>query len=152
MIRHIQIDDLQEALELLLLQQIAYQIEMEQIGLVDKPPLMDSPQALKQSGESFLGCYDAEGKLIGALSFRQNSKEAHIVRLMVHPAHFRQGAASKLITHLEQELPSGTRLIAASAADNMPALRLYTKHGFIPTEDRLLSGEIKLTQLQKITK
>lgn len=150
MIRSIDLDELELTLSLLSLQQIAYRIEAELIGFTDIPPLLDSPQTLKDSGESFFGYFNAVGKLIGASSCKQGVRELTICRMMVAPECFRKGIASALLEHMEQCAVPGMKIKVSAGTNNTPAFELYTKHGYVPVQQHLVAPGITLTQFQKI--
>lgn len=149
MIRAIDLTDTQEVLEFLTLQQAAYRVEAELIGFEEIPPLFDSPLSLKESGESFFGYYE-DGKLEGAAACKQNPKELTVSRMMVHPACFRLGIASKLLKHLEQFALPGMKIIVFTGTKNTPAVQLYDKHGYQPFRTQLVAPGITLTQFQKV--
>lgn len=72
------------------LQKRAYQIEAELIGTTDFPPLRQTPAELTQ--EAPLGyVLTSESGLIGCLTYSDQT----ITRLLVAPAFFRQGVASR---------------------------------------------------------
>ncbi|MBP1157116.1 MULTISPECIES: GNAT family N-acetyltransferase [unclassified Paenibacillus] len=149
MIRAIDLADMQEVLAFLLLQQTAYRVEAERIGFDEIPPLFDSPQSLRDSGESFFGYYEGS-KLHGAAACKQSPKEVVICRMMVHPDCFRRGIASKLLKHLEQFALPGMKMIVYTGTNNTPAVGLYDKHGYEPFHMQLLAPGITLTQFQKM--
>lgn len=149
MIRQLDLDDLHEVLEVLYLQQKAYRVEAELIGFEEIPPLMDTPQSIKQSRETFFGCFRND-KLAGAVACKQEAKELIISRMMVDPAYFRQGIASRLLQHVENLALPGMRLQVSTGIRNIPAIRLYEKHGFEAYREMEIAPGIILTMLQKI--
>ncbi|WP_438448485.1 GNAT family N-acetyltransferase [Gorillibacterium sp. sgz5001074] len=123
-------------LALLALQMAAYVKEAEMIGLPDIPPLFESPDAVRSSGERFYGFYD-EGvagaeELVGAVSLLDRGPDRlEIRRLMVRPERFRQGVASALLRFV-RELAGGRTLSVRTVTANTAALALYGRFGFRP--------------------
>ncbi|SDE40074.1 Acetyltransferase (GNAT) family protein [Paenibacillus sp. UNCCL117] len=150
MIRPIDLENLHELLPLLELQQLAYRIEAELIGFEEIPPLLDSPQTLRESGETFFGHYTG-ARLTGAVSCRQSARELTICRMMVHPDCFRMGIAGKLLQYVESLAPPGGAIIVSTGTGNIPAVALYEKHGFEPSRMHLLAPGITMTQFIKLT-
>ncbi|WP_159885228.1 GNAT family N-acetyltransferase [Paenibacillus puerhi] len=150
MIRPIDLENLHELLPLLELQQKAYRIEAELIGFDEIPPLFDSPQTLRESGESFFGYYSGE-RLVGAIACKQNARELTICRMMVDPGHFRQGIAGKLLRHVESLAIPGCAIVVSTGTGNTPAVSLYEKHGFEPARMHLIAPGITMTQFIKLT-
>ncbi|MCZ8517779.1 GNAT family N-acetyltransferase [Paenibacillus filicis] len=150
MIEPIDLNDMQRVLEMLSLQQKAYRIEAELIGFEEIPPLFDSPQTLRDAGETFFGAYSEEGRLIGAASCKQGAKELTICRMMVDPDYFRQGIGGRLLKHVEQLALPGMRLKVSTGTNNTPAYALYIKHGYEPVQRQLVAPGITLTEFQKI--
>ncbi|MCZ8523476.1 MULTISPECIES: GNAT family N-acetyltransferase [Paenibacillus] len=148
MIRKIDLDHMREVLPLLELQQTAYRLEAELMGMQEVPPLLDSPATLKDSEECFFGYYEGE-RLVGAGACKQSRKELLICRMMVHPDCFRQGIASRLLQHMETFAPPGMRIRVATGTKNEPAVRLYEKHGYVPGQVHLVAPGVSLTQFQK---
>ncbi|WJH37137.1 GNAT family N-acetyltransferase [Paenibacillus sp. CC-CFT747] len=134
MIRLLNLNDNREALQVLALQQASYRVEADIIGFEDIPPLMDSMDSLRRSGESFLGSFEDE-ELAGMLAYTKAKGQVTICRLGVHPDYFRKGTASRLLLHLEAAEPEISRFVVSTGSLNEPAVRLYKKHGFEPTEE-----------------
>lgn len=138
-IRIIDLQDSGELLQLLALQMAAYVKEAEMIGLTDIPPLLESPETLRRSGETFYGCYpDADGgELAGAVSVRREADEAdglRICRLMVRPERFRRGIAALLLRFILEEASGGTGTVnVRTFTTNTAAMALYSRYGFLPT-------------------
>lgn len=88
------------------LQQRAYQVEADLIGVSDFPPLQQTP-----------------AQLVGALTIEQET----ITRLVVAPDYFRQGIAKHLLRHA---LVKHRLHFVSTAAANLPAIALYQQFGF----------------------
>ncbi|MEK0317079.1 GNAT family N-acetyltransferase [Cohnella sp. 56] len=113
------------------LQHAAYRIEAELIGVPDLPPLHDTIASLQAADETFWGCRDDDGELIGAIAAeRADDGTAVISRMMVHPEHFREGVATALIGHLLAQWPDAASWEVTAEARNRPAIALYERFGF----------------------
>ena len=79
---------------LLALQQAAYRVEAQLLGVEDLPPLRDTAADLLASGETFLADTATDGSLAGVLGYKAQQGEVEICRLMVAPSSFRRGIAT----------------------------------------------------------
>jgi GNAT superfamily N-acetyltransferase len=149
MIREIDLSDNHQVLEILFLQQLSYRIEAELIGFKEIPPLWDSPKTLKESGEQFFGYYEGE-TLAGAVSMKQSSKEMTICRMMVNPSFFRRGIATRLLQFAEGLAVPGLMIKVSTGTKNEPAVRLYTKFGYEPSQVIEIAPGITLTVYHKM--
>ncbi|SFA70263.1 Acetyltransferase (GNAT) family protein [Cohnella sp. OV330] len=113
------------------LQHAAYRIEAELIGVPDLPPLHDTTASLQASEETFWGCRDEDGELIGAIAAEFAKDGSGVIsRMMVHPDHLRQGIAGALISHMMQAWKEVAAWEVTAEARNIPAIALYERHGF----------------------
>jgi len=128
--------------------QAAYTLEAERIGCAEFPPLRESLDELRQSSDSFL-VFQQSGSIIGALSFDSSSDPVAITRLVVSPAHLRQGIATALLSDLEQRLSSATCLSVSTAQTNTPAVILYQRLGYTTAGISKSSEGIPLLHLSK---
>lgn len=124
------------------LQKRAYQIEAELIGTTDFPPLRQTPAELTQ--EAPLGyVLTSESGLIGCLTYSDQT----ITRLLVAPAFFRQGVASRLLHHA---LAAENLRFVSTAKMNAPAIALYHQFGFIE-DATTVRQDIVLVHLKRKT-
>lgn len=63
------------------------------------------------------------------------AKEAEILTIAVHPDHRGKGIAHSLMLEWQKNVDAHDAFLEV-AADNLPALGLYTKHGFAPVSQR----------------
>lgn len=110
------------------IQLVSYPVEAELIGFDDLPPLRDTVETLLTCGETFYG-YMEEDVIVGAMSYSLEDEQLHICRMMVHPEHFRKGIADQLLGHFMKQHPASKKAVTTGAL-NIPAIRLYQKHGF----------------------
>ncbi|GIO34192.1 hypothetical protein J2TS6_53330 [Paenibacillus albilobatus] len=132
------------------LQHIAYRLEAEKLGFYDIPPLLDTHETLRNCGETFYGCLDEEGELLGAVATKQETPGSlTLMRMMVHPGHFRKGIAGSLIRHVFESHPNVPLFIVSTGAKNEPAVALYLKYGFVPYETFEVAPGVELTTFHK---
>ncbi|MDF2936607.1 MAG: acetyltransferase [Paenibacillaceae bacterium] len=157
MVRLIDLDNTREMLELLALQTAAYKKEAELVGLADIPPLLQSPQSVRDSGEIYYGCFMEEG-LAGAVSLKQEQPSLlaaplgpvrlHICRLMVQPGLFRRGIASTLLRHvLQLANAEGLDTAVLAVSTNAPAMALYGRFGFQTIRQHPAIGGLTLNEM-----
>ncbi len=130
------------------LQHTSYKVEATLIGFTEIPPLTDTFESIRQSGETFLGCVE-EGEILAALSYDREQDTVTIHRLMVHVNRFRQGLASSLLTALIQREGAGDYRVLAGSR-NLPALRLYEKQGFRAIREEEVTPGVPLTELKRV--
>ncbi|MEH7332957.1 GNAT family N-acetyltransferase [Neobacillus drentensis] len=116
------------------LQRASYHVEAELINFFEIPPLMESEEDLKESGETFFGYFE-DGELEGAISYTIEGKEVTICRMVVHPNHFRKGIAQKLLTYVVKKHSDLPIFKVSTGKENSPAKNLYLKNGFQLTGD-----------------
>ena len=128
--------DLQDDLilsELWSLQHKAYRLEAEMIGFNEIPPLLETRDMLAGSIEEFYGCFDDNDDLMGAVAVIEESPgKMTVTRMMVNPDHFRKGVAGNLLEFIFGSYSGMEQFIVSTGKRNIPAVALYTKHGFIP--------------------
>ncbi|PFJ18165.1 GNAT family N-acetyltransferase [Bacillus cereus] len=139
------------ATSILKIQIPAYEIEAKYINSTAIPRLYDTVADIQTCDEIFYG-YFYENVLAGFISFKSNDDEVDIHRLVVSPDHFHKGIATKLLLHLFNMFPSSKTYIVQTGKENMPALSLYKKHGFIEVQDIILPDGVILTSLKKTEK
>lgn len=144
MIKKIDITNPKLAEEVLSIQLSSYRVEAELIDFYDIPPLKDTVRALQRCGETFYGCY-VDGELGGVISMKVEEGLIDIHRLMVHPKHFREGIAGRLLDFVESYSLGGETLIVSTGSKNTPAIYFYKKSGFVKT------GEVKVMEGLSIT-
>ncbi|KYD16185.1 hypothetical protein B4119_2321 [Parageobacillus caldoxylosilyticus] len=148
MIQEIDIAAREWAEAVLRLQLRSYAVEARLIGFADLPPLQDTAATLQRCGERFFG-YMKQGQLAGAISYERTKETVHICRLMVDPDFFRQGIASALIEFVCDKEQDANEIIVMTGSTNMPAFRLYERHGFREIEQIRMPEGIWMTKLVK---
>jgi len=147
-VAEVNLSDDRLARELLAVQIAAYAIEAVILEYPRLPPLFETVDDLRASGERFLAAFDA-GELVGATSFAVSDDALDICRMVVSPPHMRRGIASRLLSSVE-EMRDGHALITVSTGEaNIPAIRLYERHGFTIVKRHTLPDGLKLVGLEK---
>lgn len=105
-----------------------------------RPQGRDSRAALArqlQSGVQTILGLEIEDQLIGAVVATHDSRKGWINRLVVDPAHRRQGHATRLIAAAEQVLrDQGMQIIAALIeSDNLGSLALFRQAGYVEFDE-----------------
>lgn len=122
------------ASKIIQLQQRAYRVEAELLGVSTIPPLLETVNNILECREHFMGVWDPEQQnLLGLLSweeaFVENSKANQICRLAVDPVYFGNRIAHFLLQEFFTQ--STHRLtVVTTGAFNIPAIRCYEKSGF----------------------
>jgi ribosomal protein S18 acetylase RimI-like enzyme len=130
------------------LQRAGYAVEAELIGAPSLPPLTETPEQLRASGETFLGATDG-GTLLGAVSYKRDGTTVDIHRLVVDPGAFRRGIATALLDALERREADATHWTVGTGAANLPARSLYERRGFAVAEERIVPGGVTWVRLDR---
>jgi GNAT superfamily N-acetyltransferase len=133
---------------LVALQRASYAVEAQLIGAAERPPMRDTPEALRASGETFLGAARA-GALVGAVAYKRSAGTVDIHRLVVDPSAFRGGVATALLDALEAREPDAEHWTVGTGAANAPARALYERRGYEATEERIVPGGIRWVRLDR---
>ena len=131
-------------------QMLAYAREAALLGAVYFPPLTRTVQDVGSSDEHFLGAF-ARDELVGAASVwpDEDGVGLNIASLVVVPSRQRQGAGTSLIGAVVALYGSG-ELTVQTGVKNLPALRLYARHGFIEVRRWFAGREpIELIKLRR---
>ncbi|CAN5579417.1 GNAT family N-acetyltransferase [soil metagenome] len=146
-IRYVDIRDSTEARVVLELQRASYAVEAEITGSRELPPLFETLEELRFSGEDFHG-YFLEDTLAGAVSTKRRGSILDIHRLIVAPKYFRRGIASAMLRHVEGS-GEWESITVSTGSRNEPAKRLYLSHGFAEAgEDEVIPG-LFVTRFEK---
>jgi ribosomal protein S18 acetylase RimI-like enzyme len=137
-----------EALRVLELQRVSYQIEAELIGSILIPPLRETLPELQSCGEVFHGWFES-GRLLGFISHKLEEDVLDIHRVAVHPDGFRRGIARQLLEFVLKLEPSATRAIVQTGSLNVPACKLYLSFGFEILERKEVAPGLELTLFAK---
>jgi ribosomal protein S18 acetylase RimI-like enzyme len=136
-----------EALRVLELQRVSYQIEADLIGS-SIPPLRETLEELQSCGEVFHGWFEAS-RLLGFISHKLEEHVLDIHRVAVHPDGFRRGIARQLLEFVLKLEPNATRAIVQTGSLNVPACKLYLSFGFEILERKEVAPGLELTLFTK---
>jgi ribosomal protein S18 acetylase RimI-like enzyme len=134
------------ATQILQVQKLSYEVEAKIIEFEGIPGLKETIDDVIKSEETFIGMY-SEDKIVGVLSFTMDETTIYICRLVVHPSNFKQGIASKLISHLISNYGDSKTIIVHTGTKNSPAINLYKKFHFIESEQFLIEDTLSITRL-----
>jgi ribosomal protein S18 acetylase RimI-like enzyme len=121
--------DVAVARRVLQIQRAAYAVEAGLVGFDAIPPLRESLDELQSQPLIFLGV-SCERTLAGVVGYLRHGDTVDIDRLMVDPAFFRRGLASKLLRELLVRERTARRFTVSTGLGNQPALELYERFGF----------------------
>jgi len=148
MIKKLNLNDIEIVSGILELQIASYKIEAEIIKFYDIPPLKDTKESLKICDETFYGYY-INDVLAGIISYKIIGNVLDINRVAIHPLFFRMGIANKLISFIEALKNNITKIIVSTGKENLPAINLYLKNGYIKKRNIKISEEIYITEFEK---
>lgn len=135
------------------LQHKAYRLEAEIIGFRDIPPLLETREMLSRVKEEFYGCLDDTEELLGAVAVMEEAPgKLTVTRMMVSPEHFRQGVAGRLLEYIFDHYAQMEQFIVSTGKLNLPAVKLYTKHGFVPVQAEEVAPGVELLELHRAGK
>ena len=112
--------------------QESYSIEAELLKVNNFPPLSRTVQDFLDSSTRFYA-YEKEAVFNAVIEIRDNDGSLHIQSLVVQPGQFRKGLASKMIAFVLRENME-CNFTVETGSDNLPAINLYLKFGFVETE------------------
>lgn len=146
MIKELSLEDRDTVQQIWSLQHMAYPLEAELIGFSEIPPLLDTFETIRASGETFIGYINEEGDLIGAIAVEPEVDQVTISRMMVHPGHFRKGIAGSLIRHVLECYKEAPMFTVSTGTLNTPAVTLYEKFGFVRDHAFEVAPGVELTE------
>ncbi|KGX84750.1 GNAT family N-acetyltransferase [Pontibacillus marinus] len=109
------------------LQKRSYQLEADILGVTSLPPFDEGEVEVQSSEENFIG-YVSEEKVYGFASYEKLFEGYLITRLGVDPDHLRKGIGTSMLNYFEERAMYPLEIMTGK--DNIPAVRLYEKHGF----------------------
>ncbi len=145
----IQIANINDAVEILALQKLAYQSESKLHGDFQIPPLAESLDELKDKFKThvFLKVTN-EGKIIGSVRVFQKDNTCNIGRLMVNPNFQNRGIATELLMEIERMFPC-SRLELFTGEKSVRSIHLYEKLGYKRFKVEKPAGNVTLIFLEK---
>lgn len=129
MIVKLQNNELATAKKIRSIFQASYKIEAELLKAIDFPPLKRPLEDYLNCSSLFFG-YSKNDDLAGVIEIIDTNSQSHIRSLVVDPAFFRQGIASKLMQFTLNTFDSKLYVVE-TGLENEPASKLYNKFGFL---------------------
>jgi ribosomal protein S18 acetylase RimI-like enzyme len=108
--------------------QVSYAVEAALLEATDFPPLKRKPRAFMTSGNDFFG-FQFEDQLAAVVEVAHNDERTHIQSLVVDPRFFRKGIGDALVEFVQHTFKTPIYTVE-TGVKNIPATRLYLKHGF----------------------
>ena len=130
-----------------LLFQKSYKVEADILWLETFPPLQRSEQDIQVSSSRFYGIFESI-ELVAALEVKESREAIDFDSLVVHPQHFRQGFATRLIGFV-LEIYKGSSFRVKTAKKNLPGLALYRKFGFNVVREINEAAGIEVLELER---
>lgn len=121
------------AVLLLGLQRSSYALEAEIIGDDRIPPLREDECGLTAWRGHWMTAWEGTD-LVGAIAWSERPDHIDIEKVMVSPNVTRRGIATALLERV-LDRAGGRAVAVATGRDNLPAVRLYAKHGFTQEAD-----------------
>ena len=112
--------------------QESYNIEAKLLKVKDFPPLNRTVQDFVDTSTRFYG-FVKDDVYNAVIELRDNDGVLHIQSLVVQPSQFRKGLASKMIAFVLSKNME-CNFTVETGCDNLPAINLYLKFGFVETE------------------
>jgi len=166
-IRRLNPADAAVAQELVAVQQAAYAVEAGIIGRDVIPAQRETAEQVAAGGLEVLAALEpppappgagtdidlarpAAARVVAFVAYRRTGDELDIHKLVVHPAAFRRGLATRLLAALDAEEPGVQRQTVATAVDNAPARALYEGRGFVLVNVREAPGGVRIAELERV--
>jgi ribosomal protein S18 acetylase RimI-like enzyme len=130
------------------IQRRSYRVEAELIGSDTIPPLTETADELRTSGENFLGAF-VDDRLAGIVSWKFAGETIDIHRLAVDPSFFRRGIGVALVRAVLSAEPDAQRAIVQTGAANAPAKALYRGEGFVELDEREVGGGVRVALFER---
>lgn len=147
-IEHAQIDD---AVEILALQKLAYQSEAAIWNDYTIPPLTQTLEEIRtEFNDHCVLKVVSDGRIIGSVRAYQKQGTCCIGKLIVHPNFQNQGIGTKIMHAIEQEFSDVERFELFTGTKSERNLYLYHKLGYRPFKEVRLSEKVDLVYLEKL--
>lgn len=124
----------------------SYSVEAKILKAASFPPLKRSIDQYRFTDTDFYGL-KIHQELAGVVEIRREELDTHIQSLVVHPKHFKQGIASRLMKFVIKQHDSEL-IFVETGINNVPAIQLYEKFGFKQTKQWDADCEIRKVRLE----
>lgn len=142
---------LEDAIEILSLQKLAYQSEAQIYSDWTIPPLLQTADEIKGEFDThiFLKAVSKQS-IVGSVRARMMGTTCHIGRLIVHPEWQNRGIGTRLMTEVEMMHRDAARFELFTGSHSAGNLHLYHKLGYKEFRREPLSSQVELVYLEKI--
>jgi ribosomal protein S18 acetylase RimI-like enzyme len=142
---------LEDAVEILSLQRLAYQSEAQIYSDWTIPPLLQTADEIKDEFNTHLFLKAlCEHSIVGSVRARMMGPTCHIGRLIVHPKWRNRGIGTRLLTEVEKMHRDAARFELFTGSQSAGNIRLYHKLGYKEFRQEPLSSQVELVYLEKI--
>lgn len=142
----------EDSIEILALQKLAYQSEAQIYNDWNIPPLLQTIEEIRDEFKThmFLKAV-SEHLIVGAVRARIIGTTCHIGRLIVHPKWQNQGIGTRLVAEIEIMHQDAARFELFTGSHSIKNLHLYQKLGYHEFRRDSLSSKVELIYLKKIS-
>ncbi|WP_269852058.1 GNAT family N-acetyltransferase [Methanosarcina horonobensis] len=142
---------LEDAIEILALQKLAYQSEAQIYSDWTIPPLLQTAEEIRNEFGTYTFLKAISGhSIVGSVRTRTTETTCYIGRLIVHPK-WQNRDGTRLMTEVEVMHRDVARFELFTGSDSIKNLHLYHKLGYQEFRREPLSNKVELVYLEKIT-
>ncbi|MEW6263029.1 MAG: GNAT family N-acetyltransferase [Thermodesulfobacteriota bacterium] len=141
---------IEDALEILALQKLAYRSEALLYDDWTIPPLTQTRSQIEAEFESkvFLKAVQAN-RIVGSVRASLDNGTGFIGRLIVHPDYQRKGIGTQLMLKIEAFFPRAERFELFTGSRSIDNIRLYQRLGYRAYREENLSPNVRLIFMEK---
>ena len=142
--------EIKDITELYRLQLLAFESEAEMIGSRDVPALQETEEDNRAdfANWSVLKLEDDDGRIIGAVRYRQSDGFIDVGRLMIHPDYRRRGLAQKLLSEVDRLCPNEIKELY-TCTKSWSNIRLYEKMGYKPYKEHTDASGLSFVHMRR---
>jgi ribosomal protein S18 acetylase RimI-like enzyme len=146
----IEIANLDDAVEILTLQKLAYRSEAEIYGDTTIPPLNQTLEGVEADFRQQVYLKAVEGeRILGSVRGYLEDDTCYIGRLIVHPDHQNKGIGTRLVGEIERHFKQANRYELFTGEKSKRNLYLYQKLGYRVYKTQLMTEKVGLVFLEK---
>ena len=143
--------DLEDIIEILILQKLAYQSEARIYNDWAIPPLLQTAEEIQDEfGTHMFLKAVSESSIVGSVRARVTKNTCHIGRLIVHPKWQGLGIGTRLMTEVELMYRDVSRFELFTGSNSIRNLHLYHKLGYQEFRREPLGSKVELVYLEKV--